>query len=165
MSDNTSDDLSFDEFDDVHFPRPEEPEFTAIADRMLSRRRLLTGAAAMGAGAFLAGAGVAIPRATRAAANNWLPFEPVAASTMDTITVPKGFNWHVLTRWGDPLWSNAAPFDPVTRGTGASQERSFGDNTDGMALFTKDGRSVLCVNNEFCNRKICLLYTSDAADE
>lgn len=154
MTNNTFDDMSFDEFDDVHYPRTGEPEFTAIADRMLSRRNFLDGTAAVGAGAFLASVGLGVPRSAQAAANNWLPFKPIATSTADTITVPEGFSWHVVARWGDPLWSNAAPFDQVSRGTGASQETSFGDNTDGMALFTRDGRSVLCVNNEFCNRKI-----------
>ena len=33
----------------------------------------------------------------------------------------------------------------------ASQERAFGDNCDGMALFAREGRSVLAVNNEYTN--------------
>ena len=121
MTKKTFDDMSFDEFDDVHYPRTGEPEFTAIADRMLSRRNFLGGTAAVGAGAFLTSVGLGVPRSAQAAANNWLPFKPIATSTADTITVPEGFNWHVVARWGDPLWSNAAPFDQVSRGTGASQ--------------------------------------------
>ena len=69
------------------------------------------------------------------------------------MTVPRGYRWHVR-QWGDPLWSDGAELDPETRGTGASQERAFGDNNDGMALFTHRGRNVLAVNNEYVNRKI-----------
>ena len=68
--------------------------------------------------------------------------------------MPAGFSWHNVIAWGDPLWSGAAPFDHETRGTGASQERAFGDNNDGMSTFFTDGRTVLAVNNEFVNRSI-----------
>ena len=53
-----------------------------------------------------------------------------------------------------PLWSKGVEFDHATRGTGASQELAFGDNNDGMALYTDEGRTVLAVNNEYVNRKI-----------
>lgn len=65
--------------------------------------------------------------------------------------MPRGYTWQTLLRWGDPLWSNGVPFDQETRGTGESQFRAFGDNNDGMALFTDGDHSVLAVNNEFAN--------------
>ena len=70
------------------------------------------------------------------------------------ITVPEGYDWQVVVRWGDPLWSDAVDFDQASRGTGDSQERAFGDNTDGMALFAHDGHAILAVNNEYTNRSI-----------
>ena len=69
-------------------------------------------------------------------------FESVAANVLDTVTVPKGYGWHVVARWGDPMWSRGTEFDQKTRGTGASQELAFGDNNDGMALFNHLGRNV-----------------------
>ena len=66
----------------------------------------------------------------------------MAANGLDTVTVPEGFSWHVIARWGDPLWSTGAPFDHATRGTGASQEAAFGDNCDGMALFVHEGAAA-----------------------
>ena len=45
-------------------------------------------------------------------------------------------------------------FDQITRGTEESQEGSFGDNNDGMSLFDVKRKSILAVNNEYCNRKI-----------
>ena len=59
----------------------------------------------------------------------------MAANTLDTVTVPRGCGWHVVARWGDPMWSDSVPFDQATRGSGASQERTFGGNNDGMSLF------------------------------
>jgi len=83
-----------------------------------------------------------------------LAFKPVKANGLDTVTVPEGYKWHVAASWGDPLWSKGQAFDHVTRGTGASQELAMGDNNDGMALFTHEGRNILAVNNEYVNRNI-----------
>ncbi len=129
-----------------------EPEFARLAEKALSRREMLGGGAAFGAAAFLLGSTALTPFEARAAGR--FGFGAVAPSTLDTVTVPTGYNWQVLVSWGDPLWSDGVPFDQATRGTGASQEKAFGDNTDGMALFTAAGRSVLAVNNEFVNRHI-----------
>ena len=49
------------------------------------------------------------------------------------------------------MWTRGPAFDHATRGTGASQELAFGDNNDGMALFSIGGRNVLAVNNEYTN--------------
>ena len=147
MPDHASE-LSFDEFDELNDPRDEPTGF----ERVVSRRRFLGGAAALGgAGAFF---GLGAFRPAQAGGMGGLAFEPVAANSLDTVTVPPGFSWHNVIAWGDPLWSGAAPFDHETRGDGTSQERAFGDNTDGMWSFFVDSRTVLAVNNEFVNRSI-----------
>ena len=133
-------------------PDSEETDFERLAERALSRRALL-GGVAFGAAAFVAGAGALKPLAALAGGNRF-GFDPVAANTLDTITVPRGYRWHVVARWGDPMWSDGAGFDPKTRGTGESQERAFGDNNDGMSLFADRGQNVLVVNNEYVNRSI-----------
>ncbi len=142
-------DHSFDEFDEANDPRDAATAFEDLANRRLSRRRFLGAGAAAGLTAFVTGT-TALTRPAAAAAR--FGFRAVAANRRDTVTVPKGYSWHVVTRWGDPLWRDGAIFDPVTRGTGASQERAFGDNNDGMALYTRNGRHILAVNNEFANR-------------
>ena len=145
--------LSFDEFDEVHYPRPLETDFGRLVERAVSRRGFLGGGIAFGAAAFVAGAGALRPFTARAAGDPF-GFEAVAANTLDTVTVPPGYNWQIVAKWGDPMWSNGVEFDHMTRGTGESQELAFGDNNDGMSLFTHDGRNVLTVNNEYVNRKI-----------
>jgi uncharacterized protein len=153
--------LSLDAFDELHFPRPEIPAFDSIAERFVSRRGFLRGTAAIGASAFVLGAGSLAGREAQAA-SGWLVFEPVAANGLDDITVPQGFSWHTVVRWGDPLFPGAPVFNPATRGTGESQETAFGDNNDGMALFTAaDGASVLAVNNEYVN--IDIIYGNRAS--
>ena len=147
--------LSFDEFDEINYPRPQATDFAALADkaiaRTVSRRGFLGGGAALGAAAFLLGTSALSPAAR---ANGRFGFKPVAANTLDTITVPEGYRWQVVVSWGDPLWSDGVPFDQATRGTGASQEKAFGDNNDGMAIFVAGDRTVLAVNNEYVNTDI-----------
>ncbi len=152
MTETRDHDLSFDEFDEVLNPGPEVTEFQDVVETAVSRRGFLSGGIAFGAAAFVLGSGGLTP--AQAMNTSRLGFPAVAANTDDTITVPEGYDWQVVVRWGDPLWSDAVDFDQASRGTGASQERAFGDNTDGMALFAHDGRAILAVNNEYTNRSI-----------
>ncbi len=140
--------LSFDEFDEMNDPRPQETDFATLTEQAMTRRGFLGTSASFGAAAFLLGTSALTPSTARAA-GLWLTFEPIAANTRDTVTVPEGYSWHTVVRWGDPLWSRGDAFDHTTRGTGASQELAFGANNDGMALFTSGGRSILAVNNEY----------------
>ncbi len=148
MSCTGCNEVSFDEFDEINYPRPETSDFAGI----VSRRGFLARGAAFGLGAFVLGSSALTPVSARAASR--LGFEAVAANGLDTVTLPEGYSWQIVARWGDPLWSDGVEFDHATRGTGESQERAFGDNTDGMALFTKDGRNILAVNCEYTNRSI-----------
>lgn len=143
--------ISFDDFDEINFPRDEEPEFDRIAELVISRRSFL-GTAMFGASALVLGS--AAIHSTEAIAASRLGFKSVAANSLDTVTVAEGYNWHVVAQWGDRLWSQSEDFDEATRGTGASQEMAFGDNNDGMSLFSHQGRSILVVNNEYVNRRI-----------
>jgi len=149
----TEEPVSFDEFDEMNDARPEPVDFELLAEWAISRRAFLGHGVAFGAVAFVMGTAGLTPSVARAAARR-TAFEPVAANALDTVTVPPGYDWHVVARWGEPMWSDSIPFDQSTRGSGASQERAFGDNNDGMSLFDADGRSVLAVNNEYVNRRI-----------
>jgi len=143
---------AFDEQENVGAQQLETTDFDVIVEKAqanLSRRGFLRGSTALGLSALVFGT-TALTRP--ASATSRFGFDAVPASTADTVTVPNGYTWDVLVRWGDPLWSKGAAFDHETRGTAASQELAFGDNNDGMVLFTQSGRSVLAVNNEYINR-------------
>ncbi len=117
-------------------------------DRIVSRRAVLLGGTAFGVVAF---ADAVLPPNAEAVP---MDFEPVGANQDDTITLPKGYTWHLVASWGDPLWSSGQDFDPTSRGTAESQAMAFGDNNDGMSCFAVDGRIVLAVNNEYTNTKV-----------
>ncbi len=145
--------VSFDEFDEMNDPRTDQTDFGELAEKAISRRGFLGRGVAFSAAAFVMGATGLAPLSARAAARR-IGFEPVEANSLDTVTVPRGYSWHVVAKWGDPMWSNSMAFDQATRGSGASQELAFGDNNDGMSLFADGARSVLAVNNEYVNRNI-----------
>lgn len=149
MPDRERGDTSFDDSGDPYYPRPESTDFERIVDRALSRRSFLGAGVFYGVAAFVTGATTLRGRPARAASR--FGFEAVAANSLDTVTVPKGYSWHIVARWGEPLWSNGAEFDHATRGTGASQELAFGDNNDGMSLFTVGDKNILAVNHETVN--------------
>ena len=136
------------EFDKSYHPRSIDTDFGKLAEKVISRRGFLIGSAA-----FLMSLG-ALKTVSALAATNHFGFDAVAANGLDTVTVPKGYSWHVVAKWGQPMWSRSIEFDQATRGTGDSQELAFGDNNDGMWLFNDDGRNVLVVNNEYVNIKI-----------
>ncbi|MCP5368373.1 MAG: PhoX family phosphatase [Hyphomicrobiales bacterium] len=151
MTRNNNENISFDEFDDLNSDRDGEAEIYGIIERAMNRRGFLGAGAAFAAAALTGGPALLAPGRADAAMAGRLAFAAVAANSEDTITVPQGYTWNVVAAWGDPLWTGAAGFDHATRGTGESQEKAFGDNTDGMYLFSYRGRSILTVNNEYVN--------------
>ena len=146
------DDITFDDIDDIINPKPDENDFDRVVELALSRRGFMSGVVTFGGAAMLGATTALIP--SKANASTLFEFEQVAASTADTITVPNGYTWDVVAKWGDPLFSDVPEFDEATRGTPETQVRAFGDNNDGMELFEKDGKSIYVVNNEYVNRKI-----------
>lgn len=151
MARDDAHDLSFDDFDDAINPRPDECDFDRIVEAAISRRGMLGGVLTFGSLAVLGGS--VLPTGARGATDRFA-FEAIAANTADDVTVPPGFTAKVLVRWGDPLASDGPTFDHASRGTGASQAATFGDNTDGMEVFAHGDKLLLTVNNEYTNRKI-----------
>ncbi len=162
LSADELDSLSFDDYDEVINPKPENSDFDVIVEEALSRRGFMGGVLAFGGVATLGLTTTALTPIAAEAADNRFGFKAVAAGTDDTIVVPEGYNAHVAARWGDPLFSDVPDFDHATRGTAASQARAFGDNNDGMSLFTdKDGHQILVVNNEYTNRGVMWGYNPE----
>ncbi|MBX2836859.1 MAG: PhoX family phosphatase [Gammaproteobacteria bacterium] len=149
---NYEDELSFDDFDEQQNPKPEQNDFDRVLEVALTRRGLLKGAVAFGSVAAMGGA--AFTSSESIAQTSRFAFDAIDANTLDSITVPNGYNAQVVVRWGDPMWSGAAEFDHATRGTAESQLSAFGDNIDGMEAFAHGDKTLLVVNNEYTNRKI-----------
>ncbi|PIB23938.1 transcriptional initiation protein Tat [Amylibacter kogurei] len=141
--------ISFDEFDEINYPRPETCEFDDVVETAISRRGFLSGVLTFGAGSFVVGTSTLIEPAF--AHTSRFAFDAIAANTDDTITVPNGYTWDMLVKWGDPLWSDGAELDETTGGDAASQARAFGDHNDGMSVFSHQGKQILVANNEYTN--------------
>ena len=141
----------FDENDQRNHPRPDDSDFTKMVNGLLSRRQLL-GSVGAGMGLFLGGQGLVQAANTSAKAGPRIGFTPIAANSLDTITVPAGYQWRVLASWGDAILPGGTAFDPSTRGTATSQSLSIGDNNDGMSFFNLGvDHGVIAVNNEYAN--------------
>ncbi len=151
MKDN-HDDLSWDEWDELNDPRPEENDFERVVASAMSRRNFLSGLVVMGSGAAAMGTGLLSTTSAQAASTRF-GFTPIPIQTDFSVHVPEGYSWQVLVRWGDPLFSDGPEFDHATGGTAASTERAFGENTDGMELFNIGGKEVIAVNHEYANLK------------
>lgn len=90
---------------------------------------------------------------------------PVDAA-VDAFTVPAGFTWQPIIRWGDPLFNDSPAFD-VDRQSAAAQARQFGynnDYTDILPLDAKNRRAVLFTNHEYTNENIMVPAGYDAAE-
>ena len=77
-------------------------------------------------------------------------------SAVDAVTVPAGYEWNTILRWGDPLFWNSPAFDPNVPNADA-QELQFGYNNDYTDVLVQDrhGRQALLIcNHEYVNRQI-----------
>jgi secreted PhoX family phosphatase len=160
MNDDTSH-LSWDDWDELQSPRPDVTEFDSIVDNAMSRRGFLGRALAFGSGAAVMGSGLLNSGAALAQTTSRIGFTPIPTSTDATIHVPEGYTWEVVSKWGQPLFSDAKAFDHDVGGDLASSDRVFGENTDGMEMFSIGNRQVIAVNNEYANPKLNLPQNKD----
>lgn len=156
-------------------PNPStEPSFADIASRQLSRRALLVSAGAVTAAVsfptYLAEPAAAAPRLSRGGGLDFEPIPSVPATPLvavDALTVPEGYRWNAIIRWGDPLFWNSPAFNPEVPDAEA-QELQFGYNNDYLDVLVTDRRgreALLCCNHEYTNRNIMFPPTANAAQE
>ena len=155
--------ISWDELDELRRPTPETTDFDRVVEAAVSRRGFLSGLVAFGSGAAVMGSGMLKGSTALAQDASRFAFSPIAAQTDFTVHVPEGYEWKTVASWGDPLFSDAPAFDPQTGTTVEGQARAFGENTDGMELFSIDGREVIAVNHEYANLDINLPQNDEGA--
>lgn len=163
--------------------------FRDIASATMSRRSAL-GFGAAGALAVVFGNAVIAAEPAAAATgpglsagakngfrNSKLQFQPIAPvdAAVDAFTVPEGFTWQPIIRWGDPLFTDSPDFD-VDHQSAAAQARQFGYNNDytDILRFPRNGnhdggnggdkRAVLFTNHEYTNENIMVPAGYDAAE-
>ncbi|WP_171059154.1 MULTISPECIES: PhoX family phosphatase [unclassified Arthrobacter] len=137
-----------------------------IVSAEFSRRNLL-GVGALGAAAILLGG----PGTQNAAASTLspaakvkggsLPFTPIqpVPYVVDELTVPQGYSWEPLIKWGDPVLKKAPDFN-LNAQTPEAQAQQFGYNCDYVDILPlndkneKNKRAVLVANHEYTNENI-----------
>ncbi|WP_415402815.1 PhoX family protein [Tateyamaria sp. SN3-11] len=145
--------MSPDDWDEMNFPRPDVQGFDHVVEAAISRRGFMSGVVAFGSGAAVMGTSMLKGTTAMASQSDRFAFEQLPIQTDGTVHVPEGYEWKVLVRWGDPLFSDAPAFDPATGIPTEGSDRVFGENTDGMELFNVGGTELLVVNSEYVNTK------------
>ncbi|WP_314214159.1 PhoX family phosphatase [Pseudarthrobacter equi] len=152
--------------------------FRDVASATMSRRAAL-GLGAAGALAVALGSAVTSAEPASAAGLSkaakegfgksklkFTAIKPVDAA-VDAVTVPDGFTWQPVIRWGDPLFSDSPDFD-INKQTAAAQARQFGYNNDYTDILeipnTKGRRAVLFTNHEYTNENIMVPAGYDAKE-
>lgn len=86
-------------------------------------------------------------------------FEEIARGVDGTHHIPPGYEADILLRWGDGLFADSSPFDPMAQ-SAAAQQRQFGYNNDYIGLIPlepdPDGnqRALLCINHEYTTTQL-----------
>ncbi len=155
--------------------------FRDIASATMSRRAALgfgaAGALAVAFGGAVTSAESAVadggPGLSAAAKNGYgaskLRFAAIAPvdAAVDAFTVPEGFTWQPVIRWGDPIFNDAPDFD-LGNQSAAAQARQFGYNNDYTDILeipgSKGRRAVLFANHEYTNETIMFPASLPAAD-
>ncbi|BDZ53557.1 PhoX family protein [Agromyces marinus] len=140
--------------------------FRDIASQAISRRSVLGLGVAGAIGLMVgggAGGGVA-PAFAAKPGTAGLAFTPIApvARTVDAFTVPTGYRWQPIIRWGDPLFSSVPAFDFEAQ-TAEAQAGQFGYNNDYLDIIADpSGKTgVLVTNHEYVNPDLMFAPTND----
>lgn len=92
---------------------------------------------------------------------------PPVEHSVDEFTVPEGFTWEPVIRWGDPLFADAPEFDWNAQSAEA-QKQQFGYNNDYTEIQEIPGshgkRAVMFVNHEYTNENLMLPPETDEDD-
>ncbi|HSE69783.1 MAG TPA: PhoX family phosphatase [Nocardioidaceae bacterium] len=142
----------------------DNPEFSTLVEKTIARRSVLK-AGGVGAGALVvggltgstpaaAGTGPVAGRAGSGSGVGSLAFTPVAPNVRDNVTVPRGFTYDVVVRWGDPVTSDAPAFDAYHQSP-ESAAKQFGYNNDYVGVLPiTSGKAVLVANNEYTDEEL-----------
>ncbi|HYO33540.1 MAG TPA: PhoX family phosphatase, partial [Nocardioidaceae bacterium] len=139
--------------------RSDNEEFATVVARALTRRSVLQGAAAASStlaisGLFSSSAAAADGNTARGVGN--LDFTPVPPNTRDNVTVPRGYEYDVVVRWGDKVLPDAPRFD-VDNQSAEAQAGQFGYNCDYVGVLRHPdyrNRRLMVVNHEYTDEYI-----------
>ncbi|WP_077490512.1 PhoX family protein [Sinomonas mesophila] len=149
--------------------------FRDIVEGQISRRSALGLGLAGALTLALTGTGTGraeaagLSQAVKTAEPTKLDFTPISPVNYlaDEFTVPAGYAWKPIIRWGDPLFHDAPAFDAANQ-TPEAQARQFGYNNDYSDIIelagSKGRNAVLFANHEYTNENIMFSDAEIAAD-
>ncbi len=140
--------------------------FEEVLGRRIKRRSVLKGAAA--AFPLLAATNDFANNAKAQAPEVGLTFSPIPLDQTDDITLPAGYAWNPIARWGDPLTPGAPEFDPNNL-TPEAQAQQIGYNADYVSWFDLPGigqqRGIVTNNHEYTNGELMFPNYDEASEE
>ena len=134
------------------------PHFARILRKRLCRRSVLR----VSAGLPLAYSAAVFGQLAGACGDgdSTLAFDSIRPNRLDQVTVAEGYEARPLISWGDPISSDAPPFD-VQAQSPAAQARQFGYNSDFIAILPLPNfqspvsdRALLWNNHEYLNPEL-----------
>ncbi|HEY5808727.1 MAG TPA: alkaline phosphatase PhoX, partial [Povalibacter sp.] len=142
---------------------PPAPSFNELLAHRLTRRQMLSAGVALAP--LAAASSLLTAGAAEATARTGLRFKPIAGSKADAITLPPGYTYDVVARWGDSLFSAVPDLDTSKLAAGClfepgaaeRQRGQFGQNCDAIHFFPLDRngqRGLLCVNHEYTDESL-----------
>lgn len=173
-----SNDQSKESGDEPMSNHSDNPHFSTILEKTMSRRNMLTGSLGVALAGMFGGSGLSallgntaeanagppkfLPPAAKGnppfALNPALSFIPVPPTRSDTVTVPLGHRVQTLIPWGTPITGSYPAFDSVNGNTGEEQEQQVGSHHDGMHYFpSKDNpnsHGLLVLNHEYVDQNV-----------
>jgi uncharacterized protein len=129
---------AFEAHDNVPLSPPDSDAIGDIILKRYSRREMMRGTLGVAAAAALFGPALLAGRKAEAVgAPDRFDFAEVEAGVDETHHVAGGYRAGILLRWGDPLFADSPPFDPLKQ-SAAAQLKQFGYNNDYLAFFPLD---------------------------
>ncbi|UUY09541.1 PhoX family phosphatase [Pseudomonas sp. J452] len=162
MSRDDQNDVLFGNGDEHPSNHSSNPHLSELIDQR--RRQIIAGAGAVGALGFLGVLPQAVEAAEQAGKSvalkkrNRLPFDAVAISRADAITVPAGYRASVFVPWGTPISGRFPAFLEDASNSAQDQAEQVGMHHDGMHFFPADAQrgagkrsnhGLLVFNNEY----------------
>jgi len=135
-----------------------ENYFGDILEKAISRRDLFKIGGILGlSGLFNIGYSKNIQTSVKNYKN--LSFRTIYPDTKDEITIPEGYEWKILIKWGDPLDNNDGinyqnVFEKASNHDVERQKYCFGYNNDFVGFFNFKDKTLLVVNHEYTNPEI-----------
>lgn len=139
--------------------------FADILSSRLSRRRLLEGALAITASSAIASC---TGKAVSSAPQHTYGFNEVAHGLDPFLTLPEGYSYQVVARWGDPLFESAPSFNAKNQ-TAQAQSQQFGFNNDFVGFVplsnaNSTNEGLLVVNHEHTKARMMHAGVRNEAD-